>query len=727
MSQQGDKRENEQWLDMHRDDPDAFGQLLAGKLKDFTGSQIGPGCNMHFQNVRIAYTHLYGFDMEGVGANASLVTRSGNQGNIAELRIPAAAGLLRKAFNIVVGPELTWSAIATTTDFASEAQAITARNALEYYWRHENVGVQCKATQFESMGFAEGALHVPWNAQLGEDVGVDNTDPEHPKLLKTGDIDYRRISTWDIIRDPTAKSREALTWVIVREWPDKFDVAASLEVKPLDGEPPEETKRRAEELREKVISAGSTPPMAQSWLPFRSNFNVETNRIPVYFLYAKRAASVMAGRMTRFLEDGTVLDDDKLDDAYAKLPRNCIGPVVWTASGEYAGTPWPYTKWFGTMGAGQARDALRRDLLTNATATSGNVIAVPESMMDAGASIAFQTGGPQMIPIPPGEAGKIEVLQLQQSHPEHFKLDGTLANEQQQLMGIDNITAGEDIGANLSGAAMALMTSTSVQNNSQEQFNWTTFVSAVGTLTLRHIQFHMKTPRRIALAGNARSGLVSSAEIEGTQVQGIERAIATIGSALQQTDAGKYEIATTALKSQWAKTPEQFQTVLDTGRLDALTEDLSNELLLIKSENEALARGEDVPVMLTDDHRLHIKGHGAVTASLTARKDPAAVKAVQAHEDAHIRVLRETDPQLLQLLGQQPIAPPPGAQPGMPPGAQGGPQAGPPPPGGPSGGPKPPQAEEQAHGPSMPTNPATGQKAQMAGGAMPPALAVRPS
>jgi len=386
---------------------------------------------------------------------------------------------------------------------------------------------------------------------------------------------------------------------------------------------------------------------------------------------------------------------------------------VRTASGEYSGTPWPYTKYFGILGCEQARDALNRDLLTNATATSGNVISVPEDQMDSGASVAFQTGGPQLIPRKPG-AGKDDVpvvLQLQQSHPEHFKLDGTLGNKMQGIMGIDQLTAGNEIGASWSGALAALVTSTTVQNNSQEQTSYTDFVQTCGNVVLKHIQ-HMEQPMRIALAGNARSSLVTTTEVSGKDVQGIERVIATIGSALEQTDAGKNEIAATALKEGWAKTPEDYQMVRDTGRLDGLTEDLSNELLNIKDENETLARGEEALVVLTDDHRLHIKKHAYVTASVEARKNPAVNAATQAHIDWHIRMLRETDPAILAAMGQEPIAPsgmaPPG--PGMPPE---GPQ-------------KPPQEAAQAKAPSMPSKP-NGEKVGPAAGTMPPALAVKPN
>jgi hypothetical protein len=255
---------------------------------------------------------------------------------------------------------------------------------------------------------------------------------------------------------------------------------------------------------------------------------------------------------------------------------------------------------------------------------------------------------------------------------------------------------------------MALMTSTTVQNNSQEQAVWTKFVTAVGNITLRHIQ-RMSVPKRIALAGNARSSLVTATKVSKDDVQGVERVVATIGNALQQTDAGKYTLLENAMEKGWVKTPEQAQEVLDTGRYDALSEDLSNELLLIRNENEAISRGEDVPVLLDDDHMLHLKRHRSVASSLSARRDERVILALQAHQDAHIRVLRETDPSILALFGQQSVAPAPmpGATSGTPP-------------------PQSPQEEAQAAGPSLPVNPATGEKAAPVAGTPPPQLAMRP-
>ncbi len=171
-----------------------------------------------------------------------------------------------------------------------------------------------------------------------------------------------------------------------------------------------------------------------------------------------------------------------------------------------------------------------------------------------------------------------------------------------------------------------------------------------------------------------------------------------IGNPIQQTAAGRMELAQLFNAAGFIKTPEQLLAVVETGRTDPLTQNLSNQLLLIAEENELIARGETPPVSLYDDARLHLLEHPSVIASMEARQTPGVIDALQAHCAEHIRVLQETDPAILQAIGQAPLAPPAPPQ-GGPPAPDGAmPQA-------------PAPGDLPANLPSMPTNPATGQPA----------------
>jgi hypothetical protein len=111
-------------------------------------------------------------------------------------------------------------------------------------------------------------------------------------------------------------------------------------------------------------------------------------------------------------------------------------------------------------------------------------------------------------------------------------------------------------------------------------------------------------------------------------------------------------------------------SVLNTGKLETMTESENKQLLLIRAENERLTDGKtDVMAILTDDHNLHIREHQAVLADPDLRTDPALVDRALGHIQEHINILMDpANAQILQQLGQQPImmAPPMPPQGGAP-------------------------------------------------------------
>lgn len=132
-----------------------------------------------------------------------------------------------------------------------------------------------------------------------------------------------------------------------------------------------------------------------------------------------------------------------------------------------------------------------------------------------------------------------------------------------------------------------------------------------------------------------------------------------------------------------------------------MTDDTQSQLLLIDRENEDLLDGETPPVMITDSHQEHIMEHRKVLNDPDLRKDAGLVQRVTDHLNMHINQLQTGSPQLLMLMGQQPLPPP--QQPGQPPQGQPGqqgPQQGQPgaPQGqpGPQGQPHPPTQQVQA-------------------------------
>jgi hypothetical protein len=123
------------------------------------------------------------------------------------------------------------------------------------------------------------------------------------------------------------------------------------------------------------------------------------------------------------------------------------------------------------------------------------------------------------------------------------------------------------------------------------------------------------------------------------------------------TTAGRVEMAEQMLQMGVIKTPEQYFSVINTGQLDVMTEDTQSQLFLIKAENERLVNNEPVIAVWTDEHNLHIKEHASILADPELRFDVELVMRVTAHIQEHIELLKSTEPEKLQMIGQQPLSP----------------------------------------------------------------------
>lgn len=123
------------------------------------------------------------------------------------------------------------------------------------------------------------------------------------------------------------------------------------------------------------------------------------------------------------------------------------------------------------------------------------------------------------------------------------------------------------------------------------------------------------------------------------------------------TTAGRVQMADQLLQYQLLKDSRQYIEIINTGNLDVLTEDIENEFLLIRAENEKMVDGEDVITTDIDAHQEHISEHKCILNDPDLRKDPELVSRVLTHIQSHIDALRNVDPDLLMLMGQQPLQP----------------------------------------------------------------------
>jgi len=141
-------------------------------------------------------------------------------------------------------------------------------------------------------------------------------------------------------------------------------------------------------------------------------------------------------------------------------------------------------------------------------------------------------------------------------------------------------------------------------------------------------------------------------------IKDINSVVVDVGNALMQSTAGRIQVAENMLQMMPEKmTPEKYIQVLNTGNLELLTEGIMNEMDTIRDENENLIRGGEPIAISIDDHVLHINEHKDVISNQKLRQDPDLVARTLKHIQDHIDLMRTTDPDLLAIIGSQPLGP----------------------------------------------------------------------
>jgi hypothetical protein len=692
-------------------EPEEFGERFVAKVDEYFNA--GAVKAIH-ERIEKAYQYHFGLSPEGLHLTSG-VTRGGEQGELAEVRVNHVRANSLTVLNLTVAPKVAWIPVATNGDSSSTKQAIAGVSLLDYYWLAREAAAYAQQAVAHCIPLTEGFVFSPWDDSLGEDVASEpELDPETgeptgvEKPVKSGDFAFYNVMPWDVMRDPAARSWEQCRWVAVRLYQNRYELAA-------------QHPEHADAILEAPVGADDAD---------RTEAFGESDDIGVWYYFHKRSPipELRKGREARILADGTVIKDGVL--TYDEIPLHRVVPD------EHFGTPFGYSQYHDGIGLQEAIDSLTSAILTNQDAFARQMIAVK-----AGESATPEDFGGGKVYVYNTE--KPTVLQLCSSPAEAFKFVDTLKSDLQRIQGVNDAVQGQLPGdAKLSGAALALLSSQAIQQNSTLQANYVKMVRSIGNCVLNEWKKRTSLPRKIQLLGRSNEFLCREEEMSGADISDIKAVKVDIGNPLQQTHAGKMELVQLLLTIPGAITsPEQVIQLTQTGRLEHLVKGTRDELVLILDENEAIADGKVPQAVIHDDHLRHGREHRSTLASVAARENPAIVKASIEHLHQHYCLffgwpdpmmpppLPPLDPmtgmpdptfnpadptndplyreRMLILVGQQP--PPPMGPMGMPMGAP--PDAGgTPPPGTPGANPeKPPElAGNQTNLPTMPNNPLTG-------------------
>jgi hypothetical protein len=601
---------------------------------------------------RKAYSQYY-----GISDNKSSwqVKAAGSQGELSVLVSNEYRNLLQHLLVLVTQQRPDIQCRAANTDLDSQLQCILGNSLIEYYMRVAKLERYLRQATEISLVLDVGFLLSTWDVTKGDELAADN---ESGQVLRNGDISYRALTPLDCPYDFTRRDPESHQWYIVRDYCNKFDLAAQYPEKADDI-----LKLGHDLLREETYRFDN----------FYYFEGMQSEEIPRWTLYHARTPSLPKGRMLQFLSSDIVLFDNPAGIPYRRLP------IVRVTPAEMIAKCFGYSPGNDLLGLQDVIDALVSGVTTNTT-----TFAVSNLWCPPGHNLKVTDLGNGMNLF----ESKVEpkVISFASFPPELINFLEFCIKRQETLSGVNSTARGNPPSADMSGAALALIQSMALQFQSGLQEAYTQLVEDSGQLTLNHLQDFAKSPRIAQIAGKYNQFQARS--FTNQDIKDIQRVYCDQGNPMSKTVSGRMTMADTLLKNQLIHDAPTYLSVMATGRLDPMIEDPLAFQLALRQENEALQSGEQVPVIGIENHQAHINSHYGLIASPDAKKNPQLVQNVLGHIQQHMMEWRGADPALLMALHIPPfpqLQPPPGM---MPPGAPphpmpGHPQMPPPPPQGP--------------------------------------------
>jgi hypothetical protein len=594
------------------------------------------------------------------------LSSGGESGELVNLAVNHYRNLARHILVMVTSTRPSFQCRAINTDRKSIIQADLGNGLLDYYMREMKMEDAIKTAVEYAIILGSGYVKLEWNSTKGkihDTVEVDEADVFEvdeegnqydeegvelkPYYIHEGDIDFTVMSPFDVVFDPTKEHYNQNNWVLCRTFKNKFDIAA-----------------KYPEMAESILSQQTKDQVDKRSRRVLAQDIDETTDIPVYEFFHKRTESMPNGRYMLYVDSETILEDTVMP--YRDLPVYRIVPA------NILGTPYGYADMWDLL---PLQDMLNS--LYSTAATNINAFGVQNILNPRGNDVMIEQVSEGMNFIEYNAAmGAPTPLDLVKTSPEVYQMMQIIEKTMETLSGVNAVARGNPEQSLRSGTALALVQSQALQFVSGLQQSYIRLLEDVGTGLVNLLKDFANVPRMAAIAGI--NNTTEMKEFKSDDIKSINRVVVDVGNALMQTTAGRAQVAENLLQMGLITSPEKYLMVMNTGNLDYLTEGVMDELKTVKGENEAFIKGEEVIALFSDHHSLHIKEHRDVLSDYNLRRDPELVKEVLDHIQEHINLLQTTDPNILAICGEQPLAPPGGspvAPQGAPPVTQGGPAA----------------------------------------------------
>lgn len=534
------------------------------------------------------------------------LTRSGSLGQYTMINVNHFRNLVDHRKSLLVNQRPAYDAKAINGDSKSEAQVVIANGLLEYYGKTKKLDRRQEYAAEIAIKYGESFLYVGWDVMGGKEYGTTETGA----IINEGDLEFEAYTTFDVIRDVQLRAAGQDKWFLVRRRKNKYDVIArhpglkEEDQNSLLGETLVEAQNPISDFEEVSRTLAQDGDILNEWT-----------------FYHVPCAAVPTGRLFTFTEGGVILFDGPLP--YRRLP------ILRMSAGELENSPFGTSNSFDLIPLQEALDKLYSIAVTNNAAFGVQNVAIPRG---SGLTLTKIAGNLNYLEYD-AKFGKPEPLQLTASSPELYNLIDRIEQKMETLSGINSAARGEPDSNLRSANSVALVQTMAIQFAQALQISYVHMLEDSAMMVIENLQDYAVTPRLAEIVGIGNRTYLK--EFTRQDLSEILRVAVDIGNPLSKTIAGRSDIANNMLQYGLLTSPQQYNEVLVTGRLEPITKGPFSEMVLIRQENEALLMGQPMQALIIDNHALHIPEHLAVANDLKIRNNPQQMNAILQHIAMH--------------------------------------------------------------------------------------------
>lgn len=559
-----------------------------------------------------AYAHYYGDD--NAAGRTWGMTRRGQQGELAAIRINRARRNSKARQALILAGIVKPKARASNQDAEAAYATMLAELLAEYDYRKGGLDSLWAEWVEYSEVFGDAYTFTRWVPWAGETVGVDGG-----QLVREGDTVTHLLPPWLHEYDESYPTSGESPWEYVVTYEPKPELVLNYS-QLLDG-------RKGDQVADAIWGAQGDKRLQRLY-----GVNEHETAAVVNFIHYPSTALPL-GLFVRMLDGDTVLERRPYIGEGGDYDETSPRAIQRLKADGMAGQPHAWAPFFNILAAQELGDSLLTTHATLLTTYTDPIYAVPQGGDNDPEKLATGPGRKWMTP--PG-AGKPELIERPEVKESAMKFDELIAGEMERDMALNDAVTGQSEGADKNAQAEALRASQAVQQVAPAARGARRALGTLQELRVKTLRKNAQGERLLRIVGSSKKHLLLNAKtFNANQLKAFEGFEYEDSNPMEATPQGRWAIVQLYQQLQLLRSVEDVDTAIATGRLEPVVDPVRDENLLIMAENDAIRRGENPPVYVTQNNILHMRKHMSVTMTPAALQDEKLLAAWQAHTDVH--------------------------------------------------------------------------------------------